>query len=57
MGTRTLVDVLNSQRDLFRARRDFAQARYDYILNTLSLMQAAGTLAPEDLQGVNSWLK
>lgn len=57
VGTRTLVDVLNSQRDLFRARRDFAQARYDYILNTLSLMEAAGTLEPEDLQRVNAWLE
>jgi outer membrane protein len=57
VGTRTLVDVLNSQRDLFRARRDFAQARYDYILNTLRLMQAAGTLAPEDIEDVNTWLQ
>ena len=56
-GTRTLVDVLNSQRDLFRAKRDFAQARYNYVLNTLSLLQAAGTLAEEDLSRVNAWLQ
>jgi len=56
VGTRTLVDVLNSQRDLFRAKRDFAQSRYDYVLNTLSLLQAAGTLTVEDMQRVNGWL-
>jgi outer membrane protein len=57
VGTRTLVDVLDGQRDLFRARRDFAQSRYDYILNTLSLYQAAGTLDEEDVVVVNGWLK
>jgi outer membrane protein len=57
VGTRTLVDVLNSQRDMFRAMRDLAQSRYDYILNTLALFQAAGTLAQDDLQRVNGWLE
>lgn len=56
-GTRTLVDVLNSQRDLFGAKRDYAQARYDYVLSTLSLFQAAGTLSEQDLQEVNTWLQ
>lgn len=57
VGTRTLVDVLDSQRDLFRAKRDLAQSRYDFILNTLSLLQAAGTLNAEDVATVNSWLE
>lgn len=56
-GTRTLVDVLNSQSALFRARRDYAQARYDYVVNTLSLLQAAGTLSAEDVQRVDAWLQ
>ena len=56
-GTRTLVDVLNSQRDLFRAKRDLAQSRYDYVLNTLQLLQAAGTLTEEDVVRVNAWLQ
>ncbi len=57
VGTRTLVDVLDGQRDLFRAKRDFAQSRYDYVLNTLSLLQAAGTLNAEDVAAVNNWLQ
>jgi outer membrane protein len=56
-GTRTLVDVLNSQRDLFAAMRDYAQSRYDYVLNTLSLLQAAGTLSEQDVETVNAWLE
>lgn len=57
VGTRTSVEVLNSQRDVFRARRDYARARYDYILNTLVLKQAAGSLASDDLEALENWLK
>ena len=56
VGTRTTVDVVASQRVLLQAKRDYARARYDYILNTLRLKQAAGTLTPEDLQEINRWL-
>lgn len=57
VGTRTIVDVLITQRELFRAKRDYAQTRYDYLLNTLSLKQAAGTLSPEDLTDINQWIQ
>jgi outer membrane protein len=56
VGTRTIVDVLNSQRNLFSAMNDYAQARYNYIVNGLLLKQAAGTLTEEDIRRVNSWL-
>ncbi len=55
-GTRTEVDVLDAQRELFRARRDYARTRYDYILEGLRLKQAAGTLSQTDLEQVNTWL-
>ena len=57
VGTRTSVDVLNAERDLFGAKRDHAAARYDYILNVLRLKRFAGTLSEEDLVTVNTWLK
>ena len=57
VGTRTTVDVLNSQRELFLARRDYAQVRYNYILETLSLKLAAGTLSAVDIEQLNPWLK
>jgi len=57
VGTRTLVDVLNSQRELFRSKRDLAVSRYDYILNFLSLYQAAGTLNEENIQNSRVWLE
>ncbi|PLX59735.1 TolC family outer membrane protein [Sedimenticola selenatireducens] len=57
VGTRTMVDVLNAQRDLFSARSNYAQVRYDFILNGLLLKQATGNLSTEDLKQVNGWLK
>jgi outer membrane protein len=56
VGTRTTVDVLNVRRDLFRAKRDYASSRYDYILSSLRLKQAAGTLNRDDLVQINQWL-
>ncbi len=57
VGTRTAVEVLNSQRELFRVQRDYARARYDYALSTLRLKQGAGILSESDLEHVNSWLQ
>jgi outer membrane protein len=56
VGTRTIVDVLDAQRELYLARRDYSVARYDYILNYLNLLQAAGTVSQESLAKINVWL-
>ena len=56
VGTRTSVDVLDAQRDLFRARRDLSEARYGYVLDVLRLKRAAGTLSEDDLQLIAIWL-
>jgi outer membrane protein len=55
-GVRTGVDVLNSQRDLYRTERDLSQARYVYLLSQLRLKFAAGTLNEADLGTVNALL-
>jgi len=57
VGTRTTVDVLDIRRDLFRAQRDHARSRYDYILHTLRLKEAAGILTADDLELINGWLQ
>jgi outer membrane protein len=51
------VDVLDAQRELLRARRDHARSRYDYLLDTLRLKQAAGILHETDLVQINNWLE
>lgn len=56
-GLITLLPVLDAQRDLYLARRDYAQSRYDYLLNRLRLQQVTGTLSELDLATVNAALK
>ncbi len=56
VGTRTAVDVVAAERLASQARRNYARARYDYLLSTLRLKQAAGALAGKDLDEVNRWL-
>ena len=56
VGTRTIVDVVQLQRNLFDAQRNHARARYDYILSTLRLKAAAGLLERGDLEEINRWL-
>ena len=50
------LDVLDGVRDLFLSRRDYARARYDYILNSLRLKQVVGTLGQDDISAINQWL-
>lgn len=56
-GLYTAVDVLDATRDLYRARRDLAEARHHYALNLLQLKLAAGTLNDDDLVAINGWLR
>jgi len=56
VGTRTVLDVLNNQNNLFTAQRAYALARYNYLQNRLLLEQAAGTLDIDDVQEINRLL-
>ncbi|MBY0475752.1 MAG: TolC family outer membrane protein [Nitrosomonas sp.] len=54
-GIRINLNLLDAQQQLHTARRDLAQARYNYLLAYLRLQQAAGTLALDDLRKVASY--
>ena len=56
VGSRTIVDVLDSTRQLFDAKRQLSNARYAYVLNVLNLKFAAGTLSENDVLQINSTL-
>lgn len=57
VGTRTLVDVLTVQSNLFDATRNYLGSRYEYIINGLLLKRVASTLSRQDLETVNAWLE
>jgi outer membrane protein len=56
VGTRTIVDVLDSQRALYTAITNYYRSRYAYVGNVLLLKQAAGTLQVQDLEEIDRWL-
>lgn len=56
VGTRTIVDVLTAQTNLLQAKQNYSTARYDMILQYLTLKQQAGILSPSDILEVNQWL-
>jgi outer membrane protein len=56
VGTRTTVDVLNARQSLFLAQTQYARSKYDYLINVIKLKQAAGTLNPNDVKELDSWL-
>ena len=56
VGTRNIVDVLAAQRSVFQAKRNYANARYDYIFAMMSLKEVAGQLSPDDIYQLNAWL-
>ncbi len=56
VGTRTVLDVLNNQRTLFDAEREYALSRYNFLQNRLLLEQAAGSLEVADIQDINRLL-
>tara|TARA_R110002110_G_scaffold400317_1_gene616590 strand:- start:3292 stop:4599 length:1308 start_codon:yes stop_codon:yes gene_type:complete len=54
VGTRTIVDVLDSESQLLRVVRDHSVSRYNYLLRGLRLKRGAGTLTQDDLFAVNA---
>lgn len=56
VGTRNIVDLLLSETNLYLTKRDYANARYDYVINSLRLQAAAGQLSEANVAKVNSWL-
>ena len=56
VGVRTNVDILNAQQQLFQAKRDLQQARYNTVLSQLRLKSGVGRLQEEDVAEVNRLL-
>lgn len=57
VGTRNIVEVLRARENLYRALRLYADARYNYVIDSLILRQIAGILTPQDIIDLNQWLQ
>ncbi|MFM1897232.1 MAG: hypothetical protein RLZZ385_2306 [Pseudomonadota bacterium] len=56
VGQRNIVELLRARENLYRALRQYADARYNYVLDTLILKQISGILTPQDIIDLNEWL-
>ncbi len=54
-GTRTNADLLRAQRELFKAKLDYAAAKYAYTSNYFQLKNITGTLTEGDVELINAW--
>jgi len=56
VGTRTVIDVLINQQNLFNAQQAYSLAKYNFLQSRLVLEQSAGTLDVKDVEDVNRLL-
>ena len=50
VGTRNIVDVLQAQQRLFLSQFDYADSRYNYVLDMLQLKLSAGSIEEQDIR-------
>jgi outer membrane protein len=55
-GTRAAIDLLESRRVWLEAKTEYSRSRYDYLVNSLRLQQAAGTLSMDSIVKLNALL-
>jgi outer membrane protein len=56
VGTRNWVNVLDAQKRVYAAKRNYSAALYDYVLASLALKQSAGNLTEADIALLDQWL-
>ncbi len=56
VGTRTIVDVLNAEIQVFSAMANFLNARYDYLTTSLQLKADTGQLTLDDIKAIDTQL-
>ena len=57
VGSRNVVDLLQSERSLYAAQRDYLNSRYDYIISRLRLKSSVGSLTPKDLYEISDLME
>lgn len=56
VGTRNIVDVLDAEQNLYDAISAYADARYRYVTDLLTLRQQSGILDTNAISELNDWL-
>lgn len=56
VGTETMLNILDSQQQLYSDLDQYAQDQYNYFVALALLKQSAATLSDRDIVSINSWL-
>lgn len=56
-GVRINLDALNAKQQLYVAKRDLAQARYNYLLTSLRMSASVGTLGESDVRAMAAYFR
>ena len=56
VGTRSIIDLLNTATDYIRAEQDYNVALYNQVVSRVQLKAAAGVLTAADLESINALL-
>lgn len=56
-GTRTILDLLDAEARLADARRNFAGARYQFLMSSLTLYYEAGVLSADEIRRLDDLLE
>ncbi|WP_348694528.1 TolC family outer membrane protein [Duganella fentianensis] len=56
-GVRINLDVLNARQQMYVSKRDQAQARYNYLLTTLRMRAAVGSLNSDDVRALAPYFR
>lgn len=56
-GVRINLDLLNARQQLYTSERDLAQARYNYLVATMKMRGAAGTLGADDVRELTNYFR
>jgi len=57
VGTRNIVEVLQAERQLYATQRDYANARYDYVVDSIRLKAVTGVLSAQDIEEISKWTR
>ncbi len=55
LGASTIVDVLESRRDLMLTRTEYWQSHYEYLRNLVALKVWSGGLSPVNMEEIDHW--
>ncbi len=56
LGVETVGDLLRAQQLEYKAKRELARSKYQYVINRVRFLKAVGTVSEDNLQEISAWL-